>query len=67
MRSGINSGVWLLRTGYSVAGAAKRVDVRGCGAIMVGSSLTKLSGIGARGAVRLGPVRAADGRICSKP
>lgn len=57
----------LLRMGYSVAGAAKKVLVRGCGDLMVGVSLIKLSAMGARGTVRLGPVRAADGRICSKP
>jgi hypothetical protein len=33
----------------------------------VGSSFFTLSGMGGMGAVRLGPVRAADGRICSNP
>jgi hypothetical protein len=47
-----------------VAGAASRVLVTGCGARMLGSSfsVTMRSCV----VVRV-PVRAADGRICSKP
>lgn len=53
--------------GYSVAGAERRVLVVGLGARMLGSSFS--SGIGSTCLWPLmrGPVRTAEGRICSNP
>lgn len=66
MLSGTNSGV-TDRTGYSVAGADRSVDVTGCGERMVGSSFTSDAGCSCCEGLRRGPVRTVEGRICSKP
>lgn len=63
MRSGTRSGD-TDRTGYSVAGVARRRrEVVGCGERIVGeeTSSIRVEGMGPL------PVRTLEGRICSKP
>jgi hypothetical protein len=66
MLSGIRSGL-ILRKGYSVAGAERSVLVSGFGARIVGDSLSSGTGSICLCPSLRGPVRTAEGRICSKP